>query len=60
MEPADIPVNTPLVGSIVPKVLVLVLQAPPVAVLCRVVAPPGQTNVVPVMFGGVGFTVSTL
>jgi len=59
--PAEMPVTSPEVAWTVATPVALLLQAPPVALLPRVVVKPTQTAVFPVIgpTSGKGFTVTT-
>jgi hypothetical protein len=56
--PAAIPVTTPLAEPTVAVAVLLLLQVPPVAALLSVVAPPTQSDAVPVLVPGAALTVT--
>lgn len=56
--PAASPVIKPVVGLTLATPVLLLLQIPPVVVLLSAVVAPRHTLVSPVMFAGIGFTVT--
>lgn len=55
--PPEMPVSTPVVLTMVPTAMLLLLHAPDGVVLVIVIVDPGQTIVGPPMAAGRGFTV---
>jgi hypothetical protein len=59
VDPELMAVSTPVDGSMVPAVVLLLLHVPPAGVLASVVVSPVQTPPPPVMAPGSGLTVTT-
>lgn len=58
--PIATPETTPVEKPIVAMVVLLLAQVPPVTELLSAFVPPMQTEVIPVMAGGKGLTVTTM
>lgn len=58
--PADTPVTTPVPGTTDPSDGLLLLQVPPAGVEFNVVVRPTHSLAIPVMFAGVGLTVTII